>query len=132
MYVETTRIDKVVELWCFVQILCSYFRYTGRLFLVCALFFFFLLCVILSYYQSFMKNQEGIKIELQKEVHRRICVRDITFFNAVPSFHVIFYCFLWLLPFPSDILAEWSLSRYIILLWVEFCVMSKILKSLAI
>ena len=26
-------------------------------------------------------------------------------------------------PFPSDVLAEWPLWRYIVLLWVEFCVM---------
>ena len=40
-----------------------------------------------------MKNQEGIKIELQKEVHKRISVRDITFLNARPSFYVIFIAF---------------------------------------
>ena len=40
---------------------------------------FLLLAVILS---ELHENQEGIKIELQKNVHRRICVRDITFLTA--------------------------------------------------
>ena len=43
-----------------------------------------------------MGNQEG-KIELRKKVHRRICVRDITFLTARPPFYVIFCCFLCLL-----------------------------------
>ena len=40
-----------------------------------------------------MRNQEGIKIELQKEVHKRICVRDIIFLTAHPLFFVIFVDF---------------------------------------
>ena len=53
-----------------------------------------------EYYQSFMRNQEGIKIDLQKKVHRRICVTDITILTVLPPFQAIFYCFLRLLP-PS-------------------------------
>ena len=43
-----------------------------------------------------MRNQEETEIELQKKVHRRICVRDITFPTA---------------------------RSPLILLWVVFCVM---------
>ena len=35
-----------------------------------------------------MRNQEG-KIELQKKLHRKICVRDITFLAPRSSFYVI-------------------------------------------
>ena len=41
--------------------------------------------VLFLLHQSFMRNQEG-KIELQKKVHKRICVRHITFLTARPSF----------------------------------------------
>ena len=58
-----------------------------------------------------MRNQEEIKIELQKKVHRRICVRNITFLIAHPPFYVIFCCFLRLLPPPAQLMqvAEWPL-----------------------
>ena len=45
-----------------------------------------------------MRNQEG-KIELQKEIHRRICVRQITFLAARAPSYVIFCQFS--LPTPS-------------------------------
>ena len=35
-----------------------------------------------------MRIQE-VKIELQKRVHKRICVRDITFLAACPNYYVI-------------------------------------------
>ena len=77
----------------------------------------------LQYYQSFIRNQEG-KIELQKKVHRRICVSEITFLTARSSFYV-FFC--WSLsspsPFPIDVLDERTLWRYTILQWLVFCVM---------
>ena len=57
----------------------------------------------LYYYQVLMRNQEGIKIELQKKVHRRVCVWDITFLTARPPFYVILCCFLRLLPPPSQV-----------------------------
>ena len=87
--------------------------------------FFLLLVVILSendYYQ------ESVKIELQKKVHRRIYLRDITFLTAQGvsvSFFVAFFVHL-----PS-LLAEWPQKRYI-LLCVVFSVMSKIRNSLAL
>ena len=45
-----------------------------------------------------MRNEEGIKIELQKKVHRRICVRDITFLTARLPFYIISCCLIRLLP----------------------------------
>ena len=66
----------------FLQILHSYLRYIDRILDV----FFFLLAVILSeLYQSSKK-----KTDLQKKLHRRICVRDITFLAARPLSYVIF------------------------------------------
>ena len=60
-----------------------------------------------------MRKLEG-KIELQKKIHREICVRDITFLTARSPF----YAFLLLFssnssPFPNDALAEWLLATYI-------------------
>ena len=63
---------------------------------------------LLWYYQSFMRNQEG-KIELQKKLHRRICVRDITFLTAHPPFYATFCCFLRL--FPRPLLPKWRICR---------------------
>ena len=59
----------------FVQIWYSYFRYTGRLFLGCALF----VAVTLSQlYEKRRRNKDWATEEsLQK--NRRFCVRDITF-----------------------------------------------------
>ena len=58
-----------------------------------------------------MRNREGIKIELQKKVQRRICVRGITFlidfFDFFDPFYFIFCCFLCLLTVPIDAFAEW-------------------------
>ena len=47
-----------------------------------------------------MRNQEGIKTELQKKVHRRISVRGHHFFDSTPSF----LCYFLLLspPPPKD------------------------------
>ena len=56
-------------------------------------------CCSPQYYQSFMWNQEGM-IELQKKVHRRICMRNIFFLATRPSTYVIFSRFVRLLsPF---------------------------------
>ena len=74
---------------------------------------------------SFMRNKETTKTELQKKAHKRICVRHFTFLIACPPFYVIFCCLLRLLPFPSDALAGWLQQKHT-LLWVVFCVMSKI------
>ena len=56
------------------------------------------LFLLLQHYHSFMRNEEGIKIELQKKVHRRICVRDITFLTARLPFYIISCCLIRLLP----------------------------------
>ena len=44
-----------------------------------------------------MRKQKGIKIELQKKIHRRICVRVITFLTTHPLSYVTFCWFLRLL-----------------------------------
>ena len=62
-------------------------------------------CCSLEYYQSFMRNQEG-KIELQKKVHRRICVRDITFLTTRPPFYVFLLLSLSTLFPSSDVLMQ--------------------------
>ena len=43
------------------------------------------------------------KIDLQEKVHRRICVRDIIFFNCAPSF-LCHFLLPFPSPFPSDVL----------------------------
>ena len=53
--------------------------------------------LLLQYYHSFMRNPEGNKIELQKKVQKRTCVKYITFLIARPPFSVIFCCVLRLL-----------------------------------
>ena len=50
-----------------------------------------------------MKNQSGIETELQKKVHRRIRVKDMTFWTARPAFYVTFCCFLGLLTPSSQV-----------------------------
>ena len=83
---------------------------------------FLLLAVILSH--RFMTNQEG-KIELQKKVHRRICVKDITCLTARSPFYV----FLLLSSSPHSLWRTCGMAPikiYIytyLLLWVVFCVM---------
>ena len=51
-----------------------------------------------------MKMEEG-KIELQKEVHRRMCFSDILFLIARPPFYVIFCHF-------SRVLCPFRLLRF--------------------
>ena len=53
-----------------------------------------------------MRNQEG-KIDLQKNIHRRIRVRDITFLTERPPFHIIFCCFLCLVPLLPKCCTYW-------------------------
>ena len=58
-----------------------------------------------------MKNQEG-KIELQKKVHRRICVRGTTFLTArSPFYEFLLRSSSTPSPFPSGALREWPLER---------------------
>ena len=47
-----------------------------------------------------MRNQEAIKFQLQKKVHKRICVKDIPFLNTCPPFYYVICCFLCLLLPP--------------------------------
>ena len=75
----------------------SHFRYTGSPFLGCA---FFVACCNIS--RTSWETKKNLKIELQKKVHRRICVRDITFLIAQPLFYmslfVAFFMYSFLLP----------------------------------
>ena len=48
-----------------------------------------------------MRNQEG-KIELHEKVHRRICVKDITFLTARSPFYVFLLLSL-SIPSPSQV-----------------------------
>ena len=49
-----------------------------------------------------MRNQEGVKIQLQEKVHKRICVRDITVLTARLSFFLSFVVFfIYSLPLPK-------------------------------
>ena len=50
-----------------------------------------------------MRNQEGVKIELQKKVHRRIRLRDISFLTARATLYVIFCSFICLVAPPSQV-----------------------------
>ena len=77
-----------------MQNLYSYLRYTDRLLDA----FLLLLAVILS---EFHENQEE-NIELQKKVHGRSFVRDITFLTARPSSYVVFCRFFGLLGFYEE------------------------------
>ena len=97
----TTKIEKVVEFECFCANIVQLFQKHWQ-----ALLWMCTFCCPLQYYQNFMRNQEG-KIELQKNIYRRICVRDITFLTARSPFYV----FLLLSSstaslFPSNALAE--------------------------
>ena len=57
-----------------------------------------------------MRNQEG-KIELQKKVHRRICVRETSrFLSAHPLSYVIFVTFF-VSPYPSGVLKITTLNN---------------------
>ena len=81
----------------FVRTLYSFFRYTGRLFLECALF---LLAVIFSGLHEKLRRNED---KLLKKVHRRVCERGITFLTVRPPFYVTFCCFLYLLSPTSQV-----------------------------
>ena len=51
---------------------------------------------------SFMRNQEGIKIELQIKVHRRFFVRGITFLTTALIFVSFFVAFF--VYYPSKMM----------------------------
>ena len=63
-----------------MQILCCYFRYTGRLFLGYVL--------LVARCNIIRASWETKKEKVQKKVHGGICVSDITFLTAFPSFYV--------------------------------------------
>ena len=92
----------------FEQILYSYFRYTGRLFLGYALF----VARCNTIRTSWETKKE--RLSCRTKCMKRIFVRDITFLTA----HSPFYVFLLFSlstpsPFPNNTLVEWLLQRYI-------------------
>ena len=69
----------------FVQILYSYLRFTDKFVDVLILL---LTVILLELHENQRKN-----IQLQKMVHRKTCVRDITFLAKLPASYVIFCSF---------------------------------------
>ena len=85
---------------------------------------FLSLALILS---GLHEKPEGIKIEWQKKVHRRIYVSNDTFLTARPLFSATFSGFLHLLLPPSQVsyflnVSYKDIKINIILLWMVFCV----------
>ena len=67
---------------------------------------FLLLAVILSELHEKPRRKDWVK----EKIHRRICVRDITFLTARCPFYVFLLLFLSTPShFPSDVPAEWPL-----------------------
>ena len=67
----------------FVQIWCSLFRYTGKLFFGCALF--------VAHSNIIRASWETTTERLRcRKMHSRICVRNITFLTARPPFYFNF------------------------------------------
>ena len=81
-----------------MQVLYNYFRYNGKIFRGCAIFV--ARCYII---RAFMRNQDGMKTELQRKVKRRICVRDITTSTTCTT---SFLCHFFLLS-SSTLLPKW-------------------------
>ena len=70
-----------------------------------------------------MRNQKG-KTELQKNVHRRICVRDITVFDCTLFFQCVFAAFFgYSLSLPKWRICRMTPIKIYILLCVVFCLM---------
>ena len=93
---KQSKLTKEEKYNIFVEILYSYFRYNGRLFLGCLLFV--APCNIIRFYGKPKRNDW-----LTEKIHSRICVRDINFLTAGPPFYFIFCCFLHLLLSPSQV-----------------------------
>ena len=108
-----------------VQIFYSYFRYIGRPFLGCAVFV--ASCNIIS----FMRNQEGIKIELQKKKYKKELCERHHFFDCTPS-----RLYHFLLLSSSTLLRKsrtcWLIPIKIHNISMVFCVIWKKWKPLAI
>ena len=80
-----------------MQIWCNYFRFTGRLFLGCALFV--ASCNIIKASWGTKKERLSYRIKIE----RITFVRGITFLTASPPFYVIFSCFHRLHSPPSQV-----------------------------
>ena len=99
-----------------MQILYSCFRYTGRLFLGCAVFVD--CCNIIRTSWEIKKERLNYR-----KMYIEECVRDTTFWLHV-LLSVSFYCFLPLLSPPSQV-KHLRNGRYKVhnIAWVVFCVM---------
>ena len=70
-----------------------------------------------------MRNEKG-KIELQKKIHRRIHVRDITFFDCTLSFQCLFVTFFeYFFPLLKWRICRMTAVKIYILQWVVFWMM---------
>ena len=65
-----------------------------------------------KYYQSFMTIQEQ-NTELEKNVHRKYCTRDISFLAANPTSYIIFCHFLRLFSYPPTVCTTVDIYIYI-------------------
>ena len=79
-----------------LQILHSHRRYTGSLFLGCALF-----VAGWNIIRALWETNKELRLNYKKKVQRRICVSDITFMTARAPFYVIFITFF--VYFPSQV-----------------------------
>ena len=123
MYKQLTLTKQIKYI--FVQILYSYFRYTSRLFLGCALFV--ARCKIIrascETKKEILRFRENIEKNLCEGQKLFYCTPSFLCNSLLPSLSTLF-------PFPSGILAQWPV-------WMVLCddIMSewlKIWKSLAI
>ena len=100
-----------------MQILFSYSRYIDRFFLGCVLFV--ARCNIIRALWKIKKE----RLSYRKKYIENLCKGDHFFYYTPSSL-----CHFFLLssstpsPFLSDVLGEWPLLRYIILLWMVFYV----------
>ena len=124
----------MIHNWIFRQTCCinnPHWQFSGIMIFLCKRYilisetlvgsFLDVLFLLLAAILSGFYDQDGIKIELLKKVHRKICERDITFWTARPPFYVTFCCSLHLLPSPSQV--TYLLNGPYKDTWVVFCIM---------
>ena len=71
-----------------------------------------------------LHEKPGRKIELQKKVHRRICVRDITFLTARSPFYAFLLFSSSVRPLPSQVTRlRNGCYKYTCTVMSVFCVM---------
>ena len=82
---------------------------------------YFFFCLILSELHFKPRRKDWVT----EKTYIEEFVWGTSLFYYTPSFlcHFLLLSLSTLSPFPSDVTPEWPLQRYIILLWVVFCVM---------